>query len=109
MVNIASEWVEFRFFRPEATQVHLVGDFNNWRIGELVMAQAEDGYWWARLQLPPGEFRFRYYADGRWYTDYAACGIEPGEHGFDSVVCVPKRSRVIPVATPSRKEPCAVA
>ena len=40
------------------------------------------------MKLPPGEFRFRYCADGVWYTDYAAFGVEPGQFGMDSVVYV---------------------
>ena len=68
-----------------------MGDFNDWREGELPMARKADGYWTARMRLPAGEFKFRYYADGEWYTDYAAFGVEPGEFGLDSMVRVPQQ------------------
>jgi 1,4-alpha-glucan branching enzyme len=88
MVTVTNDWVEFRFFRPDASRVHIAGDFNGWRQGELPMARAEEGYWTARIRLPVGEFRFRYCADGVWFTDYAAFGVEPGRFGLDSIIRV---------------------
>ena len=90
MVTVRNGWVEFRFFRPAANRVHLAGDFNDWRTGELAMIQSDDGYWMARMKLPAGEFRFRYCADGEWFADYAAFGVEPGRFGLDSIVRVPQ-------------------
>lgn len=89
MVTVTDNWVEFKFYRPTAQHVALAGDFNNWRVGELKMVRCEDGYWQARMKLPAGEFRFRYCADGEWYADYAAFGVEPGRFGMDSIVRVP--------------------
>jgi len=91
MVTVKDDWVEFRFFRPSASQVHLAGDFNDWRIGDLRMVCSDEGYWTARMKLPAGEFRFRYCADGEWFADYAAFGVEPGRFGLDSIVRVPPR------------------
>ena len=92
MVTVQGEWVEFSFFRPGARQVHLAGDFNGWNQGELPMARTAEGYWLVRMRLPSGEFKFRYCADGEWFTDYAAFGVEPGRFGPDSVVRVPHRT-----------------
>lgn len=88
MVTIDGEWVVFSFYRPTAKTVHLSGDFNDWDEGTLPM-RAREGYWTAMMRLPAGEFRFRYLADGEWFTDYAAFGVEPGEFGLDSVLRVP--------------------
>jgi 1,4-alpha-glucan branching enzyme len=88
MVTVTENWVEFKFYRPSAKNVALAGDFNNWRVGELRMVRSEDGYWQAKMKLPAGEFRFRYCADGEWYADYAAFGVEPGRFGMDSIVRV---------------------
>jgi 1,4-alpha-glucan branching enzyme len=99
MVSIDGEWVEFRFFRPGAAQVHLAGEFNHWRKGELPMVRDREGYWVARMRLPAGEFKFRYCADGEWFTDYAAFGVEPGRFGLDSIVRVPQMPlRIAPPA-----------
>jgi len=88
MVTLTKDVVEFQFFRPDAQQVHLVGDFNNWQT-DLPMQRGDDGYWRAEVLLPAGEFKFRYFADGDWFTDFAAFGVEPGGFGLDSVVRVP--------------------
>jgi 1,4-alpha-glucan branching enzyme len=96
MVTIQPDgFAEFRFYRPGASRVWLVGDFNHWRAGQLQMFRQQDGYWMLKLGLPPGEYRFRYVADGLWYTDFAAFGVEPGRFGLDSVL------RVAPQAVPA--------
>ncbi len=89
MVTLKDDFVEFRFFRPQAQQVDLAGEFNDWRTGELPMKKDKQGYWLAQMRLPSGEFKFRYCADGEWFTDYAAFGVEPGSFGLDSVVRIP--------------------
>jgi len=91
MVRHEGEWVEFSFYRPQAKQVFLAGDFNDWRDNELSMCRTRDGYWIAKIKLSAGEFRFRYCADGEWFADYAAFGIEPGQFGMDSIVRVPQK------------------
>lgn len=91
MVTVKGEAVEFRFFRPNAERVHVVGDFNGWRVDGLPMERSPQGYWQARLRLPAGTFRFRYYADGQWYTDFASFGIEPGPYGPVGIVYVPSQ------------------
>ncbi len=88
MVTVHGNYAQFRFFRPQAKMVQLVGDFNGWRKGEHEMVRTDDGYWLAALHLKPGTYKFRYCADGKWFTDYAAFGIEYGPLGVDSIVRV---------------------
>ena len=88
MVSVRGNLAEFRFFRPSAKCVQIVGDFNNWRPDQLRMQLCDDGWWQARLMLPPGTYRFRYNADGQWFTDYAAFGIEYGPFGQNSLLRV---------------------
>lgn len=96
MVTTKGNMAEFVFFRPQAKKVCILGDFNGWRDDELVMTRQKDGTWTARVYLPPGDFKFRYRADGEWFIDYAAFGIDCGEMGLDSVV------RIIPERPPVR-------
>ncbi len=91
MVNVHDEYAEFRFYRPGARNVFLVGSFNGWNPYELRMTPAGDGYWEATLRLAPGTYRFRYQADGQWLADYAAFGITYGPYGADSVVHIQRR------------------
>jgi 1,4-alpha-glucan branching enzyme len=109
MVHGSDGRVEFSFYRPQAHTVYLAGDFNHWRPSELLMSRQEDGYWKAWLELPPGSYRFRYCADGQWYTDFAAFGVEPGKYGFDSVVRVEEPRATQPKAKRRAKAARAVA
>jgi 1,4-alpha-glucan branching enzyme len=82
-------FVEFRFYRPQASRVSVVGEFNSWIDGLLQMKPDGEGWWSASTQLKPGDYRFRYVADGVWYTDYASHGIEAGPNGWNAVLVVP--------------------
>lgn len=92
MVTIEEDWALFSFYRPDAKKVFVAGDFNGWQTGDIDMLSLGDGNWSAKVRLPAGEFRFRYCADGEWFTDYAACGVEPGRFGMDSLIIMPRRS-----------------
>jgi 1,4-alpha-glucan branching enzyme len=82
--------VEFRFYRPNVQSVEVAGEFNDWQEGATSMDHQGDGWWVASLKLPAGEYRFRYVADGRWFTDYAAHGVEHDKQfGWNSVLLVP--------------------
>jgi len=96
MVTVADGWAQFVFFRPDAERVYLVGDFNGWRFDELAMVPDGSGYWKMKIRLPAGEFKFRYFADGQWYADYAAFGVEPGPFGLDSLVRIPQQPLRMP-------------
>ena len=68
--------VEFRFHRPSAERVSLVGDFNDWNKVAAPMCRQPNGDWCYRLRLPEGVYQFRYYADGEWCTGKTVFGIE---------------------------------
>jgi 1,4-alpha-glucan branching enzyme len=81
--------VEFRFYRPRVGEVKLAGDFSNWASDAVAMQSSGEGWWSLRLKLRSGEYRFRYIADGEWYTDYASHGIEAADEGWNSVLLIP--------------------
>ncbi len=83
--------VEFRFYRPKANGAFVAGDFNHWSKTATPMRRSRDGWWITQIPLPVGEYRFRYIADGRWYTDFASHGVEHSDGGWNSVLVVPKR------------------
>jgi hypothetical protein len=99
MVDVENGKVMFSFFRPQAKEVFLVGDFNGWQADSLPMRRGEGGYWKAQMELPQGQYRFRYLADGSWYTDFAAFGVTPGPYHYDSLVRVAAPVRAV-VETP---------
>jgi 1,4-alpha-glucan branching enzyme len=93
MVTMQGEWATFRFIHGAAGAVCVVGDFNGWEIGGSPMRRIGRTCWEARVRLPKGTFKFKYWADGEWFTDYAAFGVEPGLHGHDSIIWVHDPSR----------------
>jgi len=90
MVTFHGKLTTFRFLRPAASQVYLVGDFNGWHHHQLPMSRTADGCWTAALRLAPGMYQFRYLADGEWFVDYASFGVEHGPFGLNGVAHVPE-------------------
>jgi hypothetical protein len=66
---------EFRFSKPDARQVFLVGDFNGWQERSLPMSRSEEGDWVCRLELPEGVYQYKYLADGNWCEDRGGRGV----------------------------------
>ena len=80
--------IDFRFFRRGASTVSVVGTFNKWDPAITPMEPLGDGWWRAQLDLPDGLHQFRYVADGEWFTDYAAHGVEHSKWGMNSLLNV---------------------
>lgn len=61
-----------------ASQVNVVGTFNNWSIAETPMKVAEGIGYEAVLKLKPGKYEYRYLINDQiWYNDWEADGYEP--------------------------------
>ena len=80
--------VEFRFFRPNAASVAVAGDFTGWSDRPITMRHEGNGWWSTRVTLQAGEYRFRYVADGQWFTDFASHGVELKKQTWNSVLLV---------------------
>ncbi|MBI4279278.1 MAG: isoamylase early set domain-containing protein [Armatimonadetes bacterium] len=64
--------VEFVFYPhhvPQAPRVSVAGDFNGWDVTAMPMMRAPDGSWRATIDLPPGEYQYKFYVDGTWWND----------------------------------------
>jgi len=93
MVTVRGNEARFRFFRPTASRVDLAGDFNAWRTGQLRMSRGADGTWEAALWLPKGTYEFAYFADGRWFVDYASFGLQIGPFGPNGLLRIAPGAR----------------
>ena len=80
--------VEFRFYRADAKDVAVAGDFTGWQTNPIPMRHEGNGWWVARARLNAGEYRFRYVADGQWFTDFASHGVELKKQVWNSVLLV---------------------
>jgi len=80
--------VTFVLNDPNACEVFLCGDFNQWARESLRMIRrGEAGRWEKRLTLLPGRYEYKFVVDGKWISDPRATAEVPNPHGsFNAVV-----------------------
>jgi len=78
--------VELTCEAPQAENVFVVGNFNNWRAGDLRLRQDETGIWRVQLWLLPGRYEYRFIVDGEWQDDTHAPIRVPNEFGSNNCV-----------------------
>jgi 1,4-alpha-glucan branching enzyme len=71
--------------KPEAREVYLVGEFNNWNPRADRMVKTK-GAFRKTLQLPPGEYQYKFIVDGQWHNDPSAAKQIPNEFGTTNSV-----------------------
>lgn len=86
----ASQGVTFHFelHAPGAEHVELLGTFNDWQPGDIVLSGPDaSGHWTATVELPEGRHEYMFLVDGkRWITDPKAATLRPD--GFGNVNAV---------------------
>ncbi len=84
---VTRDGVLFTLEAPDAVQVQLAGDFNDWTPdgGEM---EATGGVWKKTLKLAPGRYRYRYVIDGQWRSDPQNPAVEPSPFGGDDSLIV---------------------
>jgi len=82
---------QFFFHAPEATDVKIVGSFNNWIPADAsIMERKEDGTWTKNFFLPPGSYQYRFVVDGTWVEDTNNSKfIDNSYGGKNSVIEIP--------------------
>ncbi len=85
-VKTLTKKVQFEFPAPEALEVYLAGDFNNWDSSANPMKKDKKGIWKITVSLKPGTYKYRFLKDGNWENDPACCDCIPNE--FGSLNCV---------------------
>ena len=61
--------IEFWIEMPEARQVILMGDFNQWNPKIHPMRKDPDGVWRKTVMIFPGQYEYRFWVDGEWVND----------------------------------------
>jgi len=84
--KILTEKVPFEFLAPEAQEVYLAGDFNNWDINANPMKKDKKGLWKTTVSLKPGRYEYRFLVDGNWENDPSCCDCVPNEFGSQNCV-----------------------
>jgi len=78
--------VEFSFYAPNAKEVCLAGEFNNWNSNSLPMKQNKQGMWKLKITLPPGRYEYKMYVDGYWVHDIPDTELVPNPFGTHNCV-----------------------
>lgn len=87
----------FVLVAPEASSVHVTGDFLSWsREGIALEDLRGTGIWTADVSLPPGIYQYTFVVDGsEWIADPRAVSqVEDGFGQVNSVVIVPAEGEV---------------
>lgn len=61
--------VLFAVSAPEAKEVYVAGDFNNWQADKNSLMQRNNGRWIKKIKLPCGRYNYRFVIDGKWVED----------------------------------------
>jgi len=84
--------VSFSIFAPDAREVHLAADFNDWKLDNVTRMEHTDGKWTKRLRLKPGRYHYRFVIDGNWREDPDNPHKEVNPFGqMDSLIEVEKK------------------
>lgn len=68
--NVYSKEKIFNFYAPDAKEVYVVGEFNDWKItDESTLNKKENGMWERSLYLVPGRYRYKFVVDGLYFED----------------------------------------
>lgn len=88
----AKKRVTFKLHAPDASNVCLAGDFNEWDKDSISLKpdrKDADGVWQRMVYLEPGEYRYRFIVDGVWCDDPQCTDRSMNEYGsYNSVLRV---------------------
>jgi 1,4-alpha-glucan branching enzyme len=78
--------VEIIFYAPEATEVFLAGEFNQWDTHSLPLAKGKDGVWKRRIKLTPGHYEYKLFIDGAWSENIKGSEVVSNPFGTQNLV-----------------------
>ena len=61
--------ITFSLESDTAKSVHLVGEFNDWKVGAHAMTNKGEGVWVKSVLLPEGQFEYKFIVDEQWVAD----------------------------------------
>jgi len=76
----------FEYSAPEAKEVSLAGNFNQWNTQANQMKKDKKGIWKTTLSLEPGRYEYRFIVDGRWENDPSCSCCVANEFGGQNCV-----------------------
>ena len=81
--------VTFTWQAPNARQVFLAGEMNDWQADTLPMVKNDQGQWQLTVYLEPGRWSYKFVQDGMWLTDERnPLKHSDGQGGYNSMLQV---------------------
>ena len=71
--------IAFVHLAPEASEVFIAGDFNDWDLGSHPMKRMPDGAWRVEIPLSHGHHHYLFVVDGKLTLDPRAQGVARNE------------------------------
>lgn len=68
-IPATADTFNFELDRPAAKQVFLAGEMTDWDKARKPMLKSADGTWRVTVELPPGEWLYKFVVDGEWIAD----------------------------------------
>jgi 1,4-alpha-glucan branching enzyme len=88
--EVATDQVSFHFelHAPDASRVELLGTFNDWQAGQIVLRGPDaSGHWEASVDLPAGRHEYVFLVDGKeWIADPEVGLSRPDGFGRENTV-----------------------
>jgi len=79
--------VAFSVFLPQAKEVYIAGDFNNWQLDNSSRMEQDNGTWKRKIRLTTGKHHYRFIIDGKWTEDPNNPSHETNPYGeMDSLI-----------------------
>jgi 1,4-alpha-glucan branching enzyme len=76
--------VNFTLLAPDAQNVSLAGDFNDWNANSHLLQKVSNGMWEINIDLNPGRYEYRFLVDGEWKNDPNCMSIIPNSFGSEN-------------------------
>ncbi len=81
-----SKKIDFILSAPEAQNVFLAGDFNDWEANPHPLKKDNKGNWKINIDLMPGRYEYRFFVDGVWQNDPNCTTFAPNPFGSENCV-----------------------
>ena len=78
--------VKFSFESPDAREVMVLGDFNNWDPAAHPMKSDGNGKWDRTVMIIPGKYEYKFLVDSQWQVDPCNDQRSPNCFGTDNSV-----------------------
>ena len=77
---------EFTLMAPDASEVFIAGDFNDWNPSQFSMRKFKNGTCKKKLKLKPGRYEYQFIVDGNWWADPENPSRNPTPFGSENSV-----------------------